>query len=96
MTPRRRAKLAAERFVIRRYTVAEDGPYAAEYVDQKRRAEGRQAQFDALDPKLRATVNAVGDTALARDLARKNITSHRQAERVKAEIAWRSLEAFGD
>ena len=91
---RRRCRSGGLTFAVRAYTVPEFGPHAAEYVEAKRRAERQQAEFDALPLDLRTTINAVGDTRLARELARKGITSHRQAELVKAEIAWQSQEAF--
>ena len=92
---RRRLEAALARFTIRRYTVPEWGPHQKQYIEAKARAEVRQAQFDALPPELRATINAVGDNRLARDLARKRVTNHRQCERVKSEIALQSEEAHG-
>ena len=92
---RRRLEAISARFTIRRYTVPEDGPHAADYVTVKCRAEERQRKFDALPADLRATINAVGDVQLARSLAAKGVTDHRQAELVKADLGWRSQEAHG-
>lgn len=93
---RRRLEAALARFTIRRYTVPEWGPHRVQYLEQKAKAEIREAAFDALPPPLRATINAVGDNNLARDLARKKITNHAQCEKVKAMIYLESAEINND
>jgi hypothetical protein len=88
----RRLALSRRILVFNRLAPDEPGPFASEYELAKERAERRQALFDMLPEALRGTINAVGDNNLARDLVRKGITSHAQAEHVKAELAWQSME----